>query len=81
MKTLFKYYFKFFCDLPIRFVRRYVLSADTFCPPIRFVRRYVLSADTFCPLIRFVRRYVLSADTFCPPIRFVDDTLCHRYVL
>jgi hypothetical protein len=70
--------------MPIRFVRRSVLSADTFCRryvmlPIRFV------ADTFCPPIRFVSvtfcsQYVLYAIRFGPlrfvPIRFVTDTFC-----
>ncbi len=87
---LFKYYFKFFYDLPKCFV------ADTFCLLIRFVHKYVLSADTFCRQyvklpIRFVAdtfcsRYILLpirfvVDTFCPPIRFVADTFCSRYVL
>jgi hypothetical protein len=68
-----------FCP-PIRFVRRYVLSADTCCRWVRFV------ADTFCPQICFVRRYVLYsirfvAYTFCPPIRFVSDMFCRRYIL
>jgi hypothetical protein len=97
IKTLLKYYFKFFYDLPKHFVRRYVLSVDTFCPPIHFVRRYILSADTFCLPIHFVDdMYVMSpmhfvADTFCLPIDFVadkfwadtfcPDMFCRRYVL
>jgi hypothetical protein len=58
MKTLFKHYFKFFYDLPIRFVRRYVLS------PIRFVAdtflsRYVLSQKFYVSEM-FCVRYVLG---------------------
>ncbi len=80
---MLKKYFKFFYDLPMRFVRRNVLSADTFCrrymTPIRFV------ADTFCPPIRFVSdtfcsRFVLLVIRFGPirfvPIRFGADAFC-----